>query len=369
MLAGLAALVGLVGLAPGGCDVEPCKDCGGPPATVDFRTFSGLATRPLDILLLADGGDAAATARELIVSELPAALDRLAKTGGLPSIRFAAVTTSGEACTGPPQPVSPPCPVGTGYTFLATGPCGSYAYPNGFGASGPEEVAACLAAAPLSRCTGADLLETLLQTVGDPASVGIAGRVPFFRREAALMVVFVSSGVDAAAATAPLRSPEAILAAIQQLRDGYGDLAVAALEVGDTGLAPATSAGAAPKSRVAAFTDLLGPVGLRGPARPGVLGDMLGWLNRAFDVGTWCVGDLEDTDPDTDGVQASCVVRITRESEGASLDEVLPACASGAAPPCWRLLSSTWCGSMVKVDWPPGFCPQTVLELDTACKI
>lgn len=69
------------------------------------------------------------------------------------------------------------------------------------------------------------------------------------------------------------------------------------------------------------------------------LDDLFGWLVPQMDLLPLpCFdGELLDTDPAADGLQAECVAWYSYRDEGNPVEDLIPACAGDARGPCWEL--------------------------------
>jgi hypothetical protein len=78
---------------------------------------------------------------------------------------------------------------------------------------------------------------------------------------------------------------------------------------------------------------------------------------------------LADVDPEAAGLQSRCEVYDETTSDGSTLRELIPACAT-AAPPCWRIAPSAKClqsGVQMVVD-RGGVAPVTGTRLNVVCE-
>ena len=222
-----------------------------------------------------------------------------------------------------------------------------------------DEVVSCLGDLGSGSCGTFQPLEVVRRAL-DPSDA-LAG---FSRPSADLVVIVIGATDDASTHDGGPALVTDFVAFLKGLKGGRGPELV--FVVGP----PAGCAGGAAPASAPRLHELADAFGWRGVYSALCAEHPLASLSLGSEsVDPACLAPVVDTDLETPGLQADCVVEDETWDATGPHRMTLPACEHAAAP-CWRLTSSPQTcptGELLEVDRGPGYCGQDGFDIQVTC--
>jgi hypothetical protein len=340
----------------GGSLPGPCADGSCGTQVSSKRTFQTAINTNVDLLFVIDDANLTAPRVDALTTGLADSAQALLARDPELSLHVGFVRAG--ACEAVPRGAA--CGIVNGEQFARSEWCNTVTNYNFAGGLG--DAFTCLADLGAGDCGPAQPLAAAMRALATPPRPGWEN---FLRRNAYLMIVFVTTADDASEIEGSPTPPLAFAQTLKTLKPDPSQILVSLL--GPDGCPGETTA-----PRLREFVSEFGANGLVAPLCAAQLPVVLQRLTETHgsDLQPPCFTSVRDTDPARPGLQPECVAESHLATpQGGTTTAALPSC-DGAAPPCWRLIPSAGgsCpGYLVTLEQDTGWCQEAGVNVTIEC--